>query len=70
MPSNGDAALPVKGIQPIAKSVSNDNMDLSIKGEEEECGDEWERRCYLLGQGHGSWEVWEREAGKWLFGWS
>ena len=38
------------------------------EGEEEEDGDEWERRCYLRGQEHDSWAVREREAGEWPLG--
>ena len=32
---------------------------------EGEDGDEWERRCYLLGQEHDSWAVRERGVGEW-----
>ena len=47
--------------------VSGAATSLATEREEwgEEWGDEGERRCYLLGQEHDSWELREREAGEW-----
>ena len=64
--SNGDAA---PGPHAERKKEEKKEEEKEDREEREELGEEWgdegERRCYLLGQEHDSWEVREREAGEW-----
>ena len=67
VPSNGDAEPPMEP-GPHAKRKKEEKKEEEEQEREEwgeEWGDEGERRCYLLGQEHDSWQVREREAGEW-----
>ena len=68
LPSNGDVEPPMKP-GPHAERKNEEKKEEEEEEEREEWGgeggDEGERRCYLLGQEHDSWEVREREAGEW-----